>query len=395
MLYILPGCIIFAEHYFSIWITMTDYDVLVIGAGVVGLAAAQRIASENMSVLVCERRGSFGNETSSRNSEVIHAGIYYKTDSLKAKLCVPGNEKLYDWCKKYDVPHKRTGKYIIAAKSDEMDNLNSIYNQGLANGVKELSLVSGKEINSAEPYIKSVGAIHSPNTGIVDSHKLMESFIMKAEENDCDFAYMHNVTSVNYVNNYFEVGIKGPDDDITDIKVKYIVNAAGLDADTVATSAGIDIDKNDYRLNYCRGHYFRLSSSKKYLASHLIYPVPPADKSSLGIHVTLDLNGELKLGPDTEYLGERVQDYSVSESLREKFYYAASRYIKELDIDDIYPDQSGIRPKLQVKNGPVRDFIINEESDKDLPGLINMIGIESPGLTCSLEIADYIMNYIK
>ncbi len=374
---------------------MTDYDVLVIGAGVVGLAAAQRLASKNMSVLVCERRGSFGNETSSRNSEVIHAGIYYKTDSLKAKLCVPGNEKLYDWCKKYDVPHKRTGKYIIASKPDELDNLNSIYNQGLANGVKGLEFVSEKEVNAAEPYIISAGAIFSPNTGIVDSHKLMESFILKAEENNCDFAYIHTVSSINYVNNYFDVRIIGPENEETVIKVKYIINAAGLDADTVAASAGIDIDKNDYRLNYCRGHYFRISSSKKHLASHLIYPVPPADKSSLGIHVTLDLNGELKLGPDTEYLSDRLQDYSVSESLREKFYIAASRYIKGLDIDDIYPDQSGIRPKLQKENGVVRDFIIREESDKNLPGLINMIGIESPGLTCSLEIADYIMKYFK
>jgi L-2-hydroxyglutarate oxidase LhgO len=374
---------------------MTDYDMLVIGAGVVGLAIAQKAASENLSVLVCERHPSFANETSSRNSEVIHAGIYYPDNSLKAKLCVPGNKKLYEWCNRYDVPHKRTGKFIIATAQDEVESLHKIYSQGQRNGVEELQFISSEILKTKEPYINAAEAVYSPNTGIVDSHKLMESFIEKAKENNCDFAYKHSVSSIKYNDNFLEVIIIDPEGEPVEINVKYAVNAAGLDSDTVAQAAGIDIDEAGYRLNYCRGHYFRIKSSKKHLANHLIYPVPPADKSGLGIHITIDMNGELKLGPDTQYLKDRVQDYSVSENLQEKFFSAASRYVKGLEFDDIFPDQSGIRPKLQVENGPVRDFIINEESSGGLPGLINLIGIESPGLTCSLEIADFVMNYIE
>lgn len=374
---------------------MIDYDILIIGAGVVGLASAQHFAKMGYSVLVIERHASFAQETSSRNSEVIHAGIYYPTGSLKAKLCVTGNKKIYEWADQYNVPYKNTGKYIIATQDNEIDKLNEIYQQGRSNGVNSLQIADIDKLRSEEPYINANAALWSPDTGIIDSHKLMESFITVAETYNCDFAWKHTAFSINYIDNYFNVKISDPDNDIVEISVKYVINAAGLDSDTVAQKAGIDIDKHNYRLNFCRGHYYRIKNSKKHLAKHLIYPVPPADKSGLGIHVTLDMNGELKLGPDTEYLKNRIQDYSVSENLHTKFYNAASRYLIGLEYDDISPDQSGIRPKLQIQGGPVRDFIISEESDLGLPGLINLIGIESPGLTCSIAIAEHIESLIN
>ncbi len=372
-----------------------DYEVLIVGGGVIGLACAKKISGMGKSVLLIERHPSFGWETSSRNSEVIHAGIYYPKDSLKAKLCVPGNHDLYKWCEKSNVPFSRCGKFIVAVDNTEDEELESILARALNNGVSNIFRIGKVTINENEPYIKAESALWSQNTGVIDSHKLMESLENLAMEHGCDFAWKHTLNNIEKIPGGYQAEILDPENETVTINVEKIVNAAGLDSDIVARMAGIDIDEAGYRLNYCRGHYFRVKSSKKHLAKRLIYPVPNKNIQGLGIHVTLDMNGELKLGPDTQYLDNRIQDYSVSETLGEKFYRAASRYLSGLELDDIYPDQSGIRPKLQVEGGPFRDFVINEESSRGFPGFVNLIGIESPGLTCCLQIADMVNDFVN
>lgn len=371
-----------------------DYDILITGGGVVGLVAASVLAEKGLKIVLAERHPSFGYETSSRNSEVIHAGIYYPENSLKAKLCVTGNKSLYSWCEKYKVPFNKIGKFIVAVNKDEEEDLENLFNQANLNGVDGIFKVTENEIKKKEPNVKAYSALWSPSTGIIDSHKLMESLYEKAKDNDVDFAWNHAVINISNLNDGYEVTLKTPDCDIFSINCKSFINAAGLDCDTIAGLAGINIDDAGYRLQFVRGHYFRINSSKKSMVKHLIYPRPQKKIYGLGIHVTIDMNGELKLGPDVEYLSNRVQDYSVSSSLKDKFYLAASQYLPELKAEDIYPDQAGIRPKLISEGGVFRDFIIKEESDRGLPGLINLIGIESPGLTSCLEIARMVAEYL-
>lgn len=367
-----------------------DYDVIVIGAGVVGMAIAETLSKVGMSAAVIERNRSFGMETSSRNSEVIHAGIYYPKDSLKARLCVPGNRSIYEWCDKYNVPHNRIGKYIVAVNEDELEELENIYKRGKDNGVEGLEHTTLERLRAEEPNVIGKGALWSRDTGIVDTHKLTESIAQSASENKCDFAYKHNVISIEQVAGGYSLSINSSDGDEFKITAARIVNSAGLDSDKVAAMAGIDT--NNTNLHYCKGHYFRVSASKGKLVKHLIYPVPPKHGAGLGIHVTLDLAGGLKLGPDTIYMDERIQDYSVPEALRQKFYDSVSKYIIGIEPDDIYPDQSGIRPKLQGKGEGFRDFIIREESEAGFKNFVNLIGIESPGLTSCFEIAQMVKD---
>lgn len=372
-----------------------DYDIIIIGGGVVGLACACKLSELKLKTLLIERHKSFGYETSSRNSEVIHAGIYYPCQSLKAKLCVAGNKSLYEWAEKHKVPYNKIGKYIIATDDFEDEQLEIILHNALNNGVKDIYRKSIAKIKQDEPNLKAVGGIWSGSSGIIDSHSLMKSFIEEAEQNFCDFAWSHQAIGIDFKNSYYEIHVKLPDSDKFKVTTKWIINSAGLDSDAIAEMAGIDVDSVNYRLHYCRGHYFRVVSSKKHLVSHLIYPVPPKDMASLGIHITLDLNREMKLGPDTQYLHSREQDYSIPQSLSEKFFTAVARYLKGLNKEDIFPDQAGIRPKLQAEGEGFRDFIINEESNKGLPCLINLIGIESPGLTSCLEIANMVREFLK
>lgn len=371
------------------------YDLIVIGGGIVGLANAMTMSKSGMTTLLVERHRGFGNETSSRNSEVIHAGIYYKKNSLKAIHCVSGNRMIYDWCEKYSVPHQRIGKFIISIDSTEDEELNRIYENAIGNDVTGISKYSINAFRTLEPNIKASSVLFSRDTGIVDSHSMMQSLEIVAKENDCDFAYNHKVSNIEYQNGKYLVEVEDKSGNKYTVQSRCIINSAGLDADLVAESAGIDIDKENYRINFCRGHYFRIASSKKHLANHLIYPVPKQDFHGLGIHITKELNGELKLGPDTEYLDNRIQDYSVDDNLKVKFFHAASQYINGLTIEDISPDQSGIRPKLQIQSGSARDFIINEEGNKGLPRMVNLIGIESPGLTSCLSISEYVKELIS
>lgn len=372
-----------------------DYDIIIIGSGVVGLAIAVSLCKENRSILVIEQYPSFGRETSSRNSEVIHAGIYYPKNSLKAKLCTAGNISLYEWCNKHSIPNRRIGKYIIAVNESEISELETVYKSAMDNGVNGIYPINKNKIFAEEPNIKAVAGLYSPSTGIVDSHKLMQSFEDYGKENGVDFAYNHSVTGIEKANIGYKIEIKSADGDKWIISSETVINSAGLQSDKVAELAGINVEKHNYVINYYKGHYFRLSPSLKGYVNHLIYPVPPKDLSYLGIHLTIELDGGLKLGPDIHFQNDRVIDYSVSDNLREKFFNSAREYIKGLKIDDIFPDQAGIRPKLKSYQGEYPDFIINEESQKKLPGLVNLIGIESPGLTSCLEIGKYVKDLLQ
>lgn len=369
-----------------------DCDVLIIGAGVVGLAIANKL-SERLSCILVERHPSFGNETSSRNSEVIHSGIYYPKDSLKTKLCVEGNPLIYEHCRKYSVPFNKCGKFIVAINNEDSENLERIYLNGISNGVQGLRHSSGAELNQAEPFIQAKQALFAEETGIVDSHALMQSYESTALQNGCTIAYNHKVLSIQKTFEGYKTEITCGNAESFSICSAIIVNSAGLDSDSIAEMLDLETEKSDLKLNYCKGHYFKIINSK-YSFKHLIYPVPEKIRTGLGIHVTIDLNGSAKLGPDTEYLNERLHDYSVPERLQSKFIEAAERYIKGITIEDIAPDYSGIRPKLQKPTQNFADFYIKEESERNLSGFINLIGIESPGLTSSIAIANLVDSMI-
>jgi L-2-hydroxyglutarate oxidase LhgO len=222
----------------------------------------------------------------------------------------------------------------------------------------------------------------------------MKSLADSSAEAGCDFAWKHELAGIEFSKGAYLIKVKEPDGGLFKINCRYLINAGGLDSDLIAEMAGIDINKAEYQLNYSKGHYFRISQKKSNLAKHLIYPVPLKKLEGLGIHITIDLNGGLKLGPDNLQLDGRIQEYSVPPEMHDKFYKAASAYIDGLEPEDIYPDQSGIRPKLQKPGDEFRDFVINEESDKGLPGLVNLIGIESPGLTSCLSIAEMVRELL-
>ena len=361
-----------------------DTDVVVIGAGVVGLACARELAARGRDVLLIERHERFGVETSSRNSEVVHAGIYYPAGSLKARLCVRGNRSLYAWCASHGVPHARLGKLIVATSADEEPKLEQILQQALANDVTTLRPLTAAEVRGIEPHVRATRGIWSPDTGIVDSHQLMASLLADAQARGITVALRHEVVGAQPAPGGYRLTARS-DAETTTLEARSVVNAAGLDADSVAALPGLDVERCGYRQHYARGHYFRVHPRKQGLARHLVYPAPST--THLGIHVTFDLAGGMRLGPDLEYLPGRTQDYEVPERLRAVFLTAASRYLEGLELEDLAPDLAGIRPKLQAPGAPQRDFVIREESARGLPGWVNLVGIESPGLTCCLEIA--------
>ncbi|MEI6091864.1 MAG: NAD(P)/FAD-dependent oxidoreductase [bacterium] len=366
-----------------------DFDIVVIGAGAVGLAIARQL-SVNQSVVVLERNTSFGMETSSRSSEVIHAGIYYPADSIKSKLCVRGNQLIYKYCQDKNIPYRKSGKYIIAVDENESERLDALYRKAKNNQVDGISYADIDELKTQEPNIKFQRALFSKSTGIIDSHSFMYALTADIINNKADIIYNHSVKIIEKIDGGFNVKVETQDNLTFDITSKYVINSGGLNSDLIAESAGIDIDKAGYRIFYSKGHYFKLNNSSKYHFNHLIYPIPLLDSSCLGIHLTLDLNGAYRYGPDVLDLKERTKSYDVPEVLHSAFYEAIKLYLPDLEYDDISPDYAGLRPRLVNAGSLDKDFIIHEESDKNLAGLINLIGIESPGLTASLAIAEYV-----
>jgi L-2-hydroxyglutarate oxidase LhgO len=370
---------------------MADAAVTVIGGGVVGLAVAAELARRQGTIYLLERNARWGQETSSRNSEVIHAGIYYPAGSLKARLCVEGRERLYELCQKNGLPHRRITKIITATTPSEAEALEGIYRQGTANGAP-LEMLSADQVRSLEPRIVTVGGIYSPSTGIISAHSLMDFFAHDARQNGAVIQTHCRVVGITRRTSDYEIRIdEGGQASV--FTSERVVNAAGLEADTVAAFAGIDIDSAGYRLTYARGCYFALPSSLSGCVSRLVYPVPTRD--SLGVHAVVDLGGRLKFGPDVEYLPSRVLDYRVPEEKRHAFAESVRRILPFVKEEDLTPDMSGIRPKLQKKGDPPRDFIIQEESGRGLPGFVNLIGIESPGLTASPAIARHVAEVLS
>jgi L-2-hydroxyglutarate oxidase LhgO len=359
---------------------MDTVRITIIGAGVVGLALAETLSTHFPEVLVVEKNEGFGQETSSRNSEVIHAGIYFPADFLKTACCVAGNRLLYDRCRKLGIPHRQIGKLIVANHDAEKATLESLKTQAELNGVPGLTLLGKRQIRALEPEVSAKAALFSPTTGIIDSHRLMRSLLIQAELNGATVAFRSEVTAIHPTGRGYDIEING---DSYRFHSQLVINSAGLHADRIAALAGIDCDRAGYRLKLCKGSYFVASPSPR--LSHMVYPVPVKDNVGLGIHATPDLTGRVRFGPDDEYVAE--VNYDVDESRRKAFHHSIRQYLPAVAPETLHADMSGIRPKLQGPGEPPRDFVIQEESQAGLPGLINLIGIESPGLTGSLAIA--------
>ena len=368
-------------------------DAVVIGGGVIGLAVAARLARGGMDVALLERHESFGREASSRNSEVVHAGMYYPTGSLKARLCVAGNLALYAWSDAHGVRYRRVGKFIVATSPDEASVLEGILARGVANGVEGMRWASAGELEREEPEVRAAAALWSPFTGIVDSHGFMESLTGEAAAHGALLGWGHAYAGAERSGGGYVVRYRSPDGEET-MTTGRVVNAAGLSADEVAAGMGLDIDALHYRLCYVRGCYFRLSDRWTGRLRHLVYPVPHAGLSGLGVHVTVDLAGGARLGPDVEMLTEKVQDYRVAADRAAAFAAAAGTYLPNLRLEDVRADQAGIRARRIVPEGGAPDFIIAEEAQRGLPGWVNLIGIESPGLTCALPLADMVHDLL-
>jgi L-2-hydroxyglutarate oxidase LhgO len=369
---------------------VADVSLTVVGAGVVGLAVAARLAPRHPDLVVLERRERHGQETSSRNSEVIHAGLYYPTGSLKARLCLRGNPLLYAIGARHGVPHRRLGKLIVALNAHEEPALERLFERGRANGV-ELEWITGAEARRLEPNVPAVRAILSPTTGIVSAHGLMDHFVQQARASGALVQTRTELVGLERRTSDYRLTVR-TGAELESFTSERVVNAAGLDADRVAALAGIDVAAAGYRQHWWKGRYFSVPPGKAGLVSRLVYPVP--EHVSLGVHVVLGLDGRLRFGPDAVYLKDRTFDYVVEAAERAAFAASARRLLPALDEADFEPDMAGIRAKLQGPGEGVRDFVIAEETPRGLPGLVNLLGIDSPGLTSSPAIAEHVASLL-
>jgi L-2-hydroxyglutarate oxidase LhgO len=369
---------------------MADVSMTVVGAGAVGLAVAARLVRRHPDLVILERRERPGQETSSRNSEVVHAGLYYPPGTLKALLCVEGNRRIYELADQHGVPCRRITKIIVAIAEAEVAHLEKLLKQGEANGVR-LQMLTGAECLALEPNVPAVAGLLSPDTGIVSAHGLMDFFLHEARSAGATVQLCTELITLDRHDAGYELMVKtGPT--IESFTSERVVNAAGLESDTVASLAGIDLDAAGYRLHYWKGSYFAVASAKAKLLSRLVYPVPNA--LSLGTHAVLGLDGRVRFGPDAEHVPDRALDYRVDESKRAAFGESVRRLVPAITDDDLAPDLAGIRAKLQGPGEGFRDFVVAEESARGLPGLVNLIGIDSPGLTSAPAIADRVAELL-
>ena len=369
---------------------MDKVDAIVIGAGAVGLAIASEIARRDRDVFILEKESAIGQGASSRNSEVIHAGIYYVTGTLKAKVCVEANPMIYQICAENKIPHKRLGKIIVGNGEDEIKQLEALMKQGKANGVNDLELIDSEKIKKLEPKVKGDMAVLSQSTGIMDAHGLMDHYLRKArrQSGSDPLVLDTEVKGIKKTEDGYVVDTVSGGEPFS-LEARVVVNAAGLFCDKVAEMVGIDIDAAKYRLHWCKGDYYSLSGKPP--ATMLVYPPPLKDTLGLGIHTVPDLTGRLKFGPNAYYVDKL--DYKVDSPV-ELFWSDIVTYLPRVEKDDLRPDMAGIRAKLQGPGEKARDFIIEHEEKRGYPGLIDLIGIESPGLTSSPAIAAMVAGMV-
>ncbi|MBT3169217.1 MAG: NAD(P)/FAD-dependent oxidoreductase [Candidatus Cloacimonetes bacterium] len=363
---------------------MEQVNILVIGAGVVGLSIAQKLSENFEDIVVVETEKSFGRHTSSRNSEVIHSGIYYPQNSLKAELCVNGNKLLYEFAKINKIPHQKCGKYVVATAENEEQKLFKLQQNGVQNSVENLTIISNQEILADIPQLNTTKALMVPSTGIIDTHKLMEKLGKIAEKNGAFIIYEMEVIAIKQSGDKYE--IKFSNGEI--FLANYVINSAGLFSDKIAEMVGINLQKNNLKLHWCKGEYYKTTKLKG--IKKLIYPLP--SEQFLGIHLTINLNGEVRFGPNAYFVDDL--NYKMNENNKDEFLRAINRYLP-ISVENLQLDDCGIRAKLQTENESFRDFYIAEETAKGYPNFINLIGIESPGLTSCLSIAEKVKKLIE
>jgi L-2-hydroxyglutarate oxidase LhgO len=368
------------------------FEVVVIGAGVIGLAVAAALSKAGRSVLILEREPRIASGITSRNSEVVHAGLYYPTQSLKAELCVAGRERLYAWCAEKRVNVRRLGKLIVATTEDEEATLDDLLARGIANGVVGLEPIDQREILRLEPHVSARRALHSRETGIVDGQGFCLSLLAAAESDGAVLTLDRCVESLVQRPFGWQLEVSNADGGRERIDAGLVVDAAGLDADRIASLAGLDVDRLGWRQFHCKGDYFSLAPGAKVSLSRLIYPVP--EKAGLGIHATLDWTGRVRFGPDVEYI-EVVEpvNFDVDPGKAARFSTSIERYLPAITETSLTPDYAGIRPKLAGPGESFRDFVIEESSAHGAPGFVACIGIESPGLTAALAIAERVAGW--
>ncbi|WP_019029103.1 NAD(P)/FAD-dependent oxidoreductase [Colwellia piezophila] len=367
---------------------MDNVEVMVVGAGVIGLAIAARLSEAFDDVLVIDKNTKFGEETSSRNSEVIHAGIYYPQNSLKAKLCIQGKAMLYRYCQKRHIPVKKIGKLLVAQGGLEEAYLRQTLISAKKNGVDDLTWLDQARLQVLEPELNATAALHSPSTGIIDSHAYMRSLLTQAEQNNAMFVAQTKMVSAKPIPGGYEVNLDSQGE-LSSIRCKYLINCSGLHSEKLAqTIEGLD---KSYipKLHWCRGHYYSYQGKSPF--KQLIYPVPR--DNGLGIHASFDIGGQLKFGPDTQYIEQLAYDFP--ENLKAKFIQQISLYFPNVVAEKLQPAYAGIRPKLQGAGDVFQDFVIQTSDEHHLEGLVNLFGIESPGLTASLAIAEYVADKLK
>ncbi|HEU4623349.1 MAG TPA: NAD(P)/FAD-dependent oxidoreductase [Steroidobacteraceae bacterium] len=364
---------------------MEEVEVVIAGAGVIGLAIARALAQAGREVLILEAANAFGTETSSRNSEVIHAGIYYPRGSLKARFCVAGRDLLYEYCEAHGVPHRRCGKLIVATSEGQLAELKKIRAAAHANGV-ELQLLSAAQACAMEPELRCVGALHSAATGIVDSHAYMLSLLGEAERHGATLVCDSPVAGARVDGDHIIVQVPSTR---TELRARWFINSAGLDAPALAQRIEGFPAAHVPRAYFAKGNYFMLAGRSPF--SRLVYPVP--EPGGLGVHLTLDLAGRARFGPDVQWV--QTRDYSVDPKRSERFYGAVRSYWPALPDGALEPAYAGMRPKISGPGEPNADFRIDGPAVHGVPSVINLFGIESPGLTASLAIAAHVASLAR
>lgn len=353
-----------------------------------GLACAYELSRRLDVVAVVEREVGPGREISSRNSGVIHAGIYYPRDSLKTRLCIEGKKRLYDWCEAHEVPYRRTGKLIVATSAEDEERLRALARHAADAGAGELVLMSGTEATAQEPELRCALALHSPTSGVVDVHELIASLARAVREADGLIVYRTAVDAIQPSKNGWIVRTEDSMGRQAELHSPRVVNAAGLSALRIAEKSGLPEAQCPWKLYPCKGSYFALGSGAPPTRNSLIYPLP--EGGGLGVHITADISGARRAGPDAEFVNEI--DYTVDESRVERFARAVARYLPAIRPEHLTPDYSGIRPKLVGPGGGFADFVIANPSSQ--PGIVHLIGIESPGLTACLAIGAHVAKLL-